>query len=100
MRTVSEIVGAVQDQEHATEEELRLTLLCLFYHGQLHSAPDHEDADPMLLRARVGGEFEARFRLMKSRPDKYLGDRWTPGTKANTEGRRVSEAIARKAGVL
>lgn len=100
MRTVSEIVDAVQEGAPATDQELRTALLCLFYDGSLATKPDFEDASELKLRTRARESFERRFRMMKSKPDKYLGPRWTPGTEENRQGRELSRKIAERAGVL
>lgn len=100
MRTVSEIVGAVQEQQSATDEELRLALLCLFYDGQMACPSDYEGKSRALLEARARGNFDRRFRMLKADPSVYLGERWTPGTPENLDGRilskRVLEAFEKK----
>lgn len=94
MRTVSEIVEAVQTGQPATDEELRLALLCLFYHGQASACPsDYATASAARLQMRAMENFELHFRMMRAEPDKYLGARWTPGTDENLKGRAQSEAI-------
>lgn len=100
MRTVGEIVEAVQERQAVDDDELRLALLCLYYDGQLGIDVDAETRSAPALRMRARESFERRFRMMKTAPDKYLGERWTPGTAANSEGRTMSKAIlsaARKA---
>ena len=93
MRTVSEIVDAVQEQRPATEEELRLALLCLFYDGTMAAPHDYEDASELKLRMRAKENFERRFRMLRAEPGKYLGKRWTPGTAENAEGRALSQSV-------
>jgi len=95
VRTVSEIVEAVRKQEPATEEELRLALLALYYDNTMACRSDFESASELKLRMRAKENFERRFRMLKSEPDRYLGPRFTPGTKENTEGRAQSEAVLR-----
>lgn len=93
MRTVSDIVEAVQTQQPATDEELRLTLLCLYYNSILDAPSDFEGASELKLRLRAQEAFSRRFRVLKAEPDKYLGERYTPGTQANAEGRDLSEKV-------
>lgn len=91
-RTVGDIVGACQDGTPATDEELRLALLSLYYGWSTHSmAPRAKEGT--LLHLFQKEAFEARFRVMKAEPSKWLGERYTPGTAANNEGRRQSMAI-------
>ena len=100
VRTVNEIVGAVQEGQPATDEELRLALLCLYYNGQLSARAPRENTSLTVYQMRESEAFEHRFNMLKSEPQKYLGERWTPGTKANGDGRKASFGIAKKAGVL
>lgn len=94
MRTVGEIVEAVQEQQPVTEAELRLALLCLFYDGQLACPSDFEGASELRLRMRAQESFSRRFRMLREPADLYLGARWTPGSEENTTARRASKAIA------
>lgn len=96
MRTVNSIVGAVQEQQPVTEQELRLALLCLYYDGQMACQSDYEGVSESRLRMRAKENFARRFRMLKSEPDKYLGPRWTPGTPENAEGRELSKRILAK----
>jgi hypothetical protein len=91
-RTVNDIVGACQEQTPATEQELRLALLCLYYGWSTHSMAPRA-AEGSLLHLYQKEAFEARFRVMKAEPSKYLGERYTPGTEANQQGRKTSMAI-------
>lgn len=93
MRTVGDILEACQEQQPATEEELRLALLALYYCLHLSCPHDYEGKAPMLLELRAKDNFERKFRLMKAEPSKWLGARYTPGTKENREGRGVSKRI-------
>lgn len=92
-RTVSDIVTAVQEQQPATDEELRHALLVLFLTLQMSCPSDYKDAGPMQLKMRAELNFERMFRMMKSNPTTYLGPRWTPGTVENAEGRATSKRI-------
>ena len=95
-RTVSDIVGACQEQTPATEQELRLALLSLYYAWSIHSsAPTAKEGS--LLRVFQMEAFEARFRVMKAEPSKWLGARYTPGTPENVAGRAVSHVILENA---
>jgi hypothetical protein len=87
MRSVNDIVGAVQEQQPATDEELRLALLCLYYDNQLATPHDFGSVPDATLRMRAKENFERRFRMMRAEPDKYLGDRYTPGTAENSAER-------------
>lgn len=93
MRPVTEIVLAVQEQQPATDDELRLALLCLFYDGQMACPSDYEGKTQAHLEARARENFARRFRMLKADPTVYLGERWTPGTAENLEGRRASKAV-------
>lgn len=93
MRTVSEIVDAVQEQQPVTEDELRLALLCLHFHGQMASQSDFETASELKLRMRAKENFERRFRMMRADPTVFLGPRWTPGTPENAAGRAGSKRL-------
>jgi len=93
LRTVSEIVEAVQQQQPATEEELRMALLCLYYDNTMACDSDFEKASELKLRMRAKENFGRRFRMMKADPATYLGSRWTPGTQENAEGRAMSTKI-------
>ncbi|HEU4544314.1 MAG TPA: hypothetical protein VFR23_24500 [Jiangellaceae bacterium] len=93
---MNDIVGAVQEQEPATEEELRLALLCLYYDGQMSAPSDYESAGELRLRMRAKENFERRFRMLKADPSVYLGERWTPGTEENRAGRELSKRVLAK----
>lgn len=93
MRTTIDIIGAVQEQQPVTEHELKLALLCLYYDGALATTADFENASHLKLKLRAKESWERRFRMLKAEPDRYLGDRYTPGTEANATGRAASEAI-------
>lgn len=93
MRTVSDIVGAVQESRPVTEEELRLCLLCLFYDWQMATPSDYAGKSQAQLEMRARESFERRFRVLKAPPDVYLGPRWAPGTPENTEGRALSKRV-------
>lgn len=95
MRTVGEIVEAVQEREPATEEELRLALLCLYYDGGLATRHDGETAHVLLLRMTIKDSFERRFKMMRLEPSVYLGPNWTPGTPENDKQRKMSKGILR-----
>lgn len=93
MRTVGDIVGAVQEGQPATDEELRLALLCIFYDWQMATPSDYAGKSQLHLEMRARESFERRFRVLKAPPGVYLGPRWTPGTVENAEGRASSKAI-------
>ena len=93
MRTVSEIIEAVQEQQPATEEELRLALLCCHYSLTLAQRYDFETASEMALRMGAKETFERNFRMMKSDPTVYLGANWTPGTSENKAQRDRSKRV-------
>jgi hypothetical protein len=94
-RTVSEIVEAVQEQQPATEAELRLALLCLFYDGQMSCPHDYAGKTQVHLEMRAKENFERRFRMLRALPATYLGPNWTPGTPENTSQRESSKRILR-----
>lgn len=100
MRSVNEIILAVQEQQPATEEELRLALLCIDYEMTISTETDWNEASPALLRSRASEQFSRRFRMGKADPKEWLGRRWLPGTEENRRAREVSMRIAKKAGVL
>lgn len=89
MRTVSEIVGAVQEQQPCSDRELRLALLCLYYTLNMSCTRPEESS-------MARDNFERQFRMMKADPEIYLGENWTPGTKANTSQRELSKKILNK----
>ncbi len=91
MRTIGEIIEAVDECQPATEEELRLTVKSLC--GALMLASCHrEDCREERIKAR--------WYLFRAEPDKWLGPRHTPGTPENKQERELAMRIARKAGVL
>jgi hypothetical protein len=92
-RTICDIVDAVQEQQPVTEEELRLTLLCLFYDGQMSAPHDYETASDLKLRMRAKENFERRWRMLRAVPATYLGANWTPGSPENTAQREASKRI-------
>jgi hypothetical protein len=77
MRTIGEIVDAVQECQEASEEELRLTLVSLWY----------------AYRMSARNSIEQQWKLIRVTPEHYLGPRWIPGTPENLEGRRYSKAM-------
>lgn len=93
MRTVSEIVEAAQEQQPATDEELRLALLCVYYALQLGTASSYETDSELILRARAKANFESMFHMMRTDPTVRLGRNWTPGTPENTAQRAQSKRI-------
>lgn len=103
MRTVIDIVEAVQEQQPVTEDELRLALLCLFYDGQADSLfmADITSAGDSIgisepARALAKEHYSRRFRMLKAGPAAYLGPNWTPGTPENTRQRKTSKAIMKR----
>lgn len=103
MRTVREICIAVQDQQPVTEDELRLSLLCLMYDGQMANPRDFETASEMKLRMRARESYERRSRMMTADPSVYLGPNWTPGTPENKRQREIAFkvlAAATKKGIV
>ena len=50
IRTVGEIVEAVQRQEDVGNDELRLALLCLYYDGTMAARSDYERQSEVALR--------------------------------------------------
>lgn len=92
-RTVSEIVEAVQEQQPATDSELRLALLCLFYDGQMACPHDYAGKTQVHLELRAKENFERRFRMLRALPATYLGSNWTPGSPENTAQRANSKRI-------
>lgn len=94
MRTVGEIVDACQEEQPATEQELRLALLSLYYVLQMSCPHDYEQAGELKLRMRAKENFERQFRMLKATPEVWLGERWTPGTDANAKGREQSKRVA------
>lgn len=93
MRTVSEIIVAAQEQQPATDEELRHTLLVLYYALLMCCPSDFEGKTRDHLEFRAKNNFDLRFRLMRNTPTHYLGDRYTPGTPENDAGRAQSKAV-------
>lgn len=93
-RTIGDIVAAVQEQQPATDEELRLTLLALYYFAELHAKSDYGNRPELALRMRAQHAFQDKFQMMKMAPDARLGPRWTPGTQENAEGRALSKRVA------
>ncbi len=93
MRTVGAIVESVQEQQPATEEELRLALLAVFYHAQMACSSDYAGKPAVIAERRAKDNFERHFRLLRTEPDKYLGPRWTPGSPENAEGRAASKRV-------
>ena len=93
MRTVFEIVSAVQEQEDVTIDELRLALLCVFYDGAMASPGDFNEASELKLRLQAKENFERRFRMLKSDPAVYLGPNWTPGSPENKAQREASKRV-------
>lgn len=95
VRTISEIIDACQEQQPATEEELRLTLLALHYCLQMSCPSQFASFGESRLRTEAEENFKRWFRLLRESPDKYLGANWTPGTPENTEQRRLSKRVLR-----
>lgn len=93
-RTVGEIVEAIQEGLPVSEDELRLTLLCCYYGGQMSASSDYERAGEILLRTRAKDNFERWFRMLRAIPAQYLGPNWTPGTPENTAQRRLQVLAA------
>ena len=103
MRTVNEIVQAVQEQQPATEDELRLALLAVHYaFGIAVPMQDTSKIGEVLLRVRAADNVNLRFRVLKSAPDEYLGPNWTPGTPQNqrqrAQSKRILEAFEKQRG--
>lgn len=93
MRTVEEIVEAVQEQQLVSEDELRLALLCLFYDGYMACPSDYAGRSELALRVQAKDNFQRRFRMLRTNPREYLGSRWTPGTPENRVNRAMSKRV-------
>lgn len=93
MRTVGDIVEAVQEQQPVTDTELRYTLLCLNYALQLSCPSDFNHSPEFRLRQVAKANFERWFNLLRTEPAEYLGPNWTPGTPENQEQREQSKEI-------
>jgi len=81
MRTIGQIIEAVEEQQPVTDEELRLAVVALWHKLQIEIGFEPETRVPKL------------WDFMRSEPGKYLGPRWTPGTVENTQGRAMSKKI-------
>lgn len=94
MRTIGDIIEAVQEQQAVTDEELRLTLLSLYYFMAIHAPFRDFDKEPeMVLRMRLRDAMSDHFALMKLTPAERLGANWTPGTPENTAQRARSKRV-------
>jgi hypothetical protein len=89
-KTICDIVEAVQDGEPVDELELRKTLLSLFYCLQMSCPSDYADQTKLQLEWRAKENFEQYWRVLRTTPDTWLGDRWAPGTE-NAPGKLPSE---------
>jgi hypothetical protein len=92
-KTICDIVEAVQEGEPVDELELRKTLLSLFYCLQMSCPSDYADKTKLLLEWRAKDNFERYWRVLRTTPDTWLGDRWTPGTDENRKGRELSKKV-------
>ncbi|MBV9863313.1 MAG: hypothetical protein JO267_14330 [Alphaproteobacteria bacterium] len=99
MRSTAEIVGAVQECQPATDQELRYALMSLWYWAQMTASSLAEHSDLPSGDGKGYPAFAARRRYeewfagMKLPVDQRLGPRWTPGTRENREGRALSAKV-------
>ena len=92
-RTVGDIIEAVQEGQAVTDEEMRLTLLALYYSLVLASPSDHANKPLWWFQGLARDNFARRFSLMKQDPRRYLGERYTPGAEENKKGRAQSKRV-------
>jgi len=106
MRTINEVIIAVQEQQPCTDDELRLTLLAVSAMHQRAERYLYDLAEVILAdelrRARFKaafqiGEKERTFQARKTPADKYLGPEHTPGTPENKRLVQMGKNLLKKA---
>lgn len=107
MRSINEIVIAVQECEPVTEEELRLAVAALGYMETMDQKTIHEFAElvaenkhksSIQLKAQfLLQERGHRFKSMKMPVDQYLGAANIPGTIENKARRKMMKNIFKQA---
>ncbi len=106
MRTVNEIVIAVQEQQPATDQELRYALLamnaleysaCREIESLIKGLESDKPAVQKFILQDAKGFQERRFNSQKLPLDVYLGPGNIPGTKENTERRKMAKAVLKAA---
>lgn len=105
MRSILEVIVAVQEQQPATEEELRLTVVALSAMLHLVERSGREVAEAVRdgkPSAKMRADFflrdhEIRFKSRKMTPADYLGPDHTPGEPENERLRKMAKAVFEKA---
>jgi hypothetical protein len=114
MRSTLEVIIAVEESQPATEEELRLCIVCLknVLHFTEHSVNEMLDAVelaeeangpmpmPTHLRMRIdecARVRESMFQARKRPMDVWLGPGNTPGNPEYEERRKMAKAVFKKA---
>ena len=105
MQSILEIVIAAKDQQPATEEELRLTVVALSAMLSLVERSGRELAEAVRDDKPAAGmraafflrDAETRFKGRKMAPVDYLGPGYTPGTPENDQLKKTAAAVFEKA---
>lgn len=105
MRNTLEIVIAAKEQQPATEEELRLTVVALSHMLYAVERDCRSLTEAVLeglpsAKLRAGfckREDEIRFRSKKMPLSEYLGAEYTPGTPENLRLRQMAAKVFEKA---
>lgn len=106
MKTINEVIIAVQEQQPCSEQELRLTLLALEYMRSHLDRQMHALVEKVIAEDWRGAKFKAefeklehehRFSDMKVTAEHYLGPGLTPGTPDNIRAINSGKALFKKA---
>ncbi len=105
-RTILDIVIACKDQQPATEEELRLTVVALSHMLRIVETSERKLSESIakgavhrsqMLAGFASREAERRFQARKTPPAEYLGPSFTPGTPENAALAKQARAVFEKA---